>query len=67
MSDPALLVLSSLAGGHKHGYARREDIELFAGVRLGPGTLYGATTRLEECQAHLEADFQADTKRFISS
>ncbi len=47
MSDPALLVLSSLAGGDKHGYAMMEDIERFAGVRLGPGTLYGAITRLE--------------------
>ena len=25
-----------------------EDIERFAGVRLGPGTLYGAITRLEQ-------------------
>jgi DNA-binding PadR family transcriptional regulator len=25
-----------------------EDIERFADVRLGPGTLYGAITRLEE-------------------
>jgi DNA-binding PadR family transcriptional regulator len=25
-----------------------EDIDTFAGVRLGPGTLYGAITRLEE-------------------
>jgi DNA-binding PadR family transcriptional regulator len=48
MSDPALLVLSSLAGGDKHGYAMMEDIKRFAGVRLGPGTLYGAITRLEE-------------------
>jgi DNA-binding PadR family transcriptional regulator len=48
MSDPTLLVLSSLAGGDKHGYAMMEDIERFAGVRLGPGTLYGAITRLEE-------------------
>ncbi len=48
MSDPALLVLSSLAGGDKHGYAMMEDIERFAGVRLGPGTLYGAITRLEQ-------------------
>jgi DNA-binding PadR family transcriptional regulator len=48
MSDPTLLVLSSLAEGDKHGYAMMEDIELFAGVRLGPGTLYGAITRLEE-------------------
>ena len=48
MSDPTILVLSSLAGGNKHGYAMMEDIERFAGVRLGPGTLYGAITRLEE-------------------
>jgi len=48
MSDPALLVLASLAGGDKHGYAMMEDIHRFAGVRLGPGTLYGAITRLEQ-------------------
>ena len=48
MSDPTLLVLASLAEGDKHGYAMLEDIERFAGVRLGPGTLYGAITRLEE-------------------
>ena len=48
MSDPNLLILASLAGGNKHGYAMMEDIQEFAGVRLGPGTLYGAITRLEE-------------------
>ena len=48
MSDPTLLVLASLAEGDKHGYAMMEDIERFAGQRLGPGTLYGAITRLEE-------------------
>ena len=48
MNDPALLILASLADGDKHGYAMMEDIQRFAGVRLGPGTLYGAITRLEE-------------------
>jgi DNA-binding PadR family transcriptional regulator len=48
VSDPTLLVLASLAEGEKHGYAMMEDIQRFAGVRLGPGTLYGAITRLEE-------------------
>jgi DNA-binding PadR family transcriptional regulator len=48
MSDPTLLVLLSLADGDKHGYAIMEDVERFAGVRLGPGTLYGAITRLEQ-------------------
>jgi DNA-binding PadR family transcriptional regulator len=47
-SDPSLLVLSSLAGGDKHGYAMVSDIETMAGVHLGPGTLYGALARLEE-------------------
>ena len=48
MTDPTLLVLASLADGEKHGYAMMDDIERFAGVRLGPGTLYGAITRLED-------------------
>jgi DNA-binding PadR family transcriptional regulator len=48
VTDPAFLVLASLADGDKHGYAMMEDIARFAGVRLGPGTLYGAITRLEE-------------------
>jgi DNA-binding PadR family transcriptional regulator len=46
-SDPALLILSSLADGAKHGYSMMSDIESMAGVRLGPGTLYGALARLE--------------------
>jgi DNA-binding PadR family transcriptional regulator len=48
MTDPSLLVLASLADSDKHGYAMMEDIQRFAGVRLGPGTLYGAITRLEQ-------------------
>lgn len=47
-SDPSLLIMASLAGGDKHGYAMIEDIEAMAGTRLGPGTLYGALARLEE-------------------
>ena len=46
-SDPALFILTSLASGEKHGYAMMEDIEDLCGVRLGPGTLYGALARLE--------------------
>ena len=46
-SDPALLILSSLADGPKHGYSMMSDIETMTGVRLGPGTLYGALARLE--------------------
>ena len=46
-SDPSLLVMSSLADGPKHGYAMTKDIQRFAGVVLGPGTLYGALARLQ--------------------
>lgn len=38
VSEPALLILVSLADGPKHGYAMLEDIDVLAGVRLGPGT-----------------------------
>ncbi len=48
MSDPTLLVLASLADGEKHGYAIILDVQRFADIRLGPGTLYGAITRLEQ-------------------
>ncbi len=48
VSDSSLLLLTSLAEGPKHGYALIRDIEHFAGVELGPGTLYGALNRLEE-------------------
>jgi len=48
MLSPTILVLASLASGEKHGYAVMQDVERFAGMRLGPGTLYGAITRLEK-------------------
>lgn len=47
-NDPPTLILTSLAGGSKHGHALLKDIEAFAGVKLGPGALYGAISRLEE-------------------
>ena len=46
-NDPPVLILTSLAGGPKHGHALLKDIEGFSGVRLGPGALYGAIARLE--------------------
>ncbi len=47
-NEPSVLILTSLASGNRHGYALTKDIEAFAGVALGPGTLYGAIARLEE-------------------
>ena len=48
LTEPVVLVLTSLADGPKHGYALAKDIESFAGTKLGPGTLYGALSRLED-------------------
>jgi DNA-binding PadR family transcriptional regulator len=48
LSQRGVLVLTSLADGPKHGYALIKDIEQFAGVTLGPGTLYGTLARLED-------------------
>ena len=60
-SDPPLLILVSLAAGPKHGHAILLDIESFAGARLGPGTLYGAISRLED--EGLIAALPADGRR----
>jgi len=46
--DPALLILTSLAEGPKHGYGLMKDVEGFASVTLGPGTVFGCLARLEE-------------------
>ncbi len=60
-ADPAVLILSSLAGGDKHGDALVKDLAEFAGVTLGPGTLYGALSRLEQ-RGLIEA-LDADDRR----
>jgi DNA-binding PadR family transcriptional regulator len=46
-ADPSLLILTSLADGPRHGYAIMTDIAVFSGIKMEPGTLYGALTRLE--------------------
>jgi len=46
-SDRSILILTSLADWPKHGYALIKDIESFAGVKLGAGTLYSALAKLE--------------------
>ena len=48
--DASVLILTSLADGSKHGYALIQDIKEFAGLQLGPGTLYGALDRLERME-----------------
>jgi DNA-binding PadR family transcriptional regulator len=61
-AGPATLILSSLADGAKHGYALTKDIEAFAGVRLAPGTMYEALSRLEG-QGLIEGLESDDRKR----
>ena len=46
-ADPWVLILTSLADGPKHGYAIMTDVAAFSGIRMEPGTLYGALSRLE--------------------
>ena len=47
-AEPSLLILASLTGGPKHGYAMMIDIEAETGRPMGAGTLYAALARLEE-------------------
>ena len=61
-SEPAVLILISLAGGPRHGYAMQDDIEDLAGERPGPGTLYGAIRRLEE-RGYIEALPETDRRK----
>ncbi len=49
-SEPTLFILISLAEGNKHGYAIMEDIERSYDIKIGPGTLYGAISRMEKSE-----------------
>ena len=46
-SDPGFLVRVALLDGPKHGYAIGAEVEALTGKAPGPGTLYGAISRLE--------------------
>ena len=50
LSEPVLLILTSLAEQPRHGYALLKDVEALSEnrVRLSTGTLYGAIHRLLE-------------------
>ena len=62
LSDPSLLILTSLTSGPKHGYAMMEDIAEFCGTKLEPGTLYAAIARLER-RGWIEALEAEDRRR----
>lgn len=64
VSEAVLLILTSLAGQPRHGYALLKDIEGLSGgrVRLSTGTLYGALRRLLQ-DGWIERFDQPDTSR----
>ena len=61
-ADPAVLVLASLAGGEKHGYAIAADVLDMAGVKLGAATLYEGLARL--AAQGLVQELPRDGRRF---
>ena len=61
-NDAQMLVLTVLADGPLHGYAINSAIEELTGRRLGPGSLYGALSRLEAHELIRPADQAAETQ-----
>jgi DNA-binding PadR family transcriptional regulator len=64
VSEPVLLILTSLADQPRHGYALMKDIQALSDGRvlLSTGTLYGALRRLLE-DSWIERFEQEDTSR----
>jgi DNA-binding PadR family transcriptional regulator len=64
LTEPVVLILTSLADQPRHGYALIQDIESLSGgrVRLSTGTLFGALRRLLE-DGWIERFEQEDTSR----
>jgi DNA-binding PadR family transcriptional regulator len=64
LTEPVLLILLSLAGKPRHGYALMKDIETLSNgrVQLSTGTMYGALRRLL-VESWIERFSQDDTSR----
>jgi DNA-binding PadR family transcriptional regulator len=64
LSEPVLLILTSLAAHPRHGYALIQDIQLLSAgrVRMSTGTLFGALRRLLE-DGWIQRFEQEDTSR----
>jgi DNA-binding PadR family transcriptional regulator len=70
MTPAVFHILITLADGEAHGYAIMQEVARRSGgsVRLGPGTLYGAVSRLledqliEECEERPDPEMD-DTRR----
>ena len=65
-------ILLTLADGEAHGYAMMQEVNRRSGgtVRLGPGTLYGAVSRLledriiEECEERPDPEMDDTCRRY---
>jgi DNA-binding PadR family transcriptional regulator len=64
LTEPVMLILTSLADQPRHGYGLIKDIESLSGgrVRMSTGTLFGALRRLLE-DGWIERFEQEDTSR----
>jgi len=64
LTPPVFHILITLADGETHGYAIMQEVARRSGgsVRLGPGTLYGAISRLLEDGLIEESDERPDPK-----
>lgn len=64
-NDAQMLVLTVLADGPRHGYAINAAIGELTGGKLGPGSLYGALSRLEAHGLIEAADEAAERHRTV--
>jgi DNA-binding PadR family transcriptional regulator len=64
LTEPVVLILTSLTAAPRHGYALMKDIESLSNgrVRMSTGTLYGALRRLLD-DGWIERFEQEDTSR----
>ncbi len=61
-NDAQMLVLTALADRPLHGYAINTAIEELTGRKLGPGSLYGALSRLEARELIRPADEEGEAQ-----
>jgi DNA-binding PadR family transcriptional regulator len=64
LTPAVFAILVALANGEKHGYAVMKEASAIApGVKMGPGTLYGALDRMRGAGLVEETDTMDDDRR----
>ena len=72
LTPPVFHILLTLAGGERHGYAIKQEVEHFTSgvLRLGPGTLYWSIKRMlengliEESNERPDPEFDDQRRRY---